>query len=81
MVPCGPKHVVVNEIVNNITLWPKSMSELYRPSGRHLAKLGPTFADRKGGVTWSAQRIPYSRNLSFLDWNEIVINKKHFICN
>jgi hypothetical protein len=42
------------------------MSELYRQSDRRLsAKLVPTFAVR--GVSYTARRIPYGRNLDFLD--------------
>jgi hypothetical protein len=47
--------------------WPESASELYRPSYRRLStKLMPTFEDR-GGVAYSARRIPYGRNPAFLD--------------
>jgi hypothetical protein len=46
-----------------LTPWPESASELYRPSGRSLsAKLVPTFADR--GVSRSQRKgspRPYSR--------------------
>jgi hypothetical protein len=43
---------------------PEAASEIYRPSDRRLSvKLVPIFADR-GGVT---RRIPYGRNLDFLE--------------
>jgi hypothetical protein len=46
--------------------WPKSASELYRPSDRRLsAKLVPTFADR--GCHVVSVTDPYGRILSFLD--------------
>jgi hypothetical protein len=50
----------------NETLWPKSASELYRQSDRHLpAKIVPTFADREWhGVSVTAH---YGRILGFLD--------------
>jgi hypothetical protein len=46
------------------TPWSESASELYRLSDRRLsASLVPIFA----GVAQSARRIPYGRNLGFLD--------------
>jgi hypothetical protein len=49
------------------TLWPESMSELYRASDRHLlAKLlVPTFGDR--GCHVVSTMDPYGRILVFLD--------------
>jgi hypothetical protein len=51
---------------NKQTPWPKSASELYRPSDRRLsAKLVPTFAD----IGCHVVRVtgPYGRILGFLD--------------
>jgi hypothetical protein len=51
-----------------MTPWPESVSELYRPSDRHLsAKLVPTFADRGCHVV-SVTNL-YGRILGFLDRN------------
>jgi hypothetical protein len=48
------------------TPWPQSASELYRPSDRRLlAKLVPTFADRRCHVV--SVTDPYDRILAFLD--------------
>jgi hypothetical protein len=49
------------------TPWPESAaSELYRTSDRRLSgKLVPTFLER--GVVCSALRIPFGRNVGFLD--------------
>jgi hypothetical protein len=48
------------------TQWPKSSSELYRPSDRRLsAQLVPTFADR--GCHVVSVTDPYGRILGFLD--------------
>jgi hypothetical protein len=64
-------------VFNNklITLWPESASGLNRSSNRHLsAKLAPTFAGR--GVSRSPRRVPYCRNLGFLDWNKLAYRKQ-----
>jgi hypothetical protein len=48
------------------------VSELYRPSDRHLsAMLVPTFADR--GCHVVSVTVPYGRNRGFLDRSRIVI--------
>jgi hypothetical protein len=48
-----------------ITPWPESVSELYRPSDRHLlVKLVPTFSDR--GCHVVSVTDPYGRILGFL---------------
>jgi hypothetical protein len=50
------------------TLWPESVSELYRPCNHRLSmKLVPTFADR--GCCVVSATDPYCHNLGFLDWN------------
>jgi hypothetical protein len=50
----------------NLTLWPESASELYRPRDRRLsAKLATTFADR--GCHVVSVTDPYGRILVFLD--------------
>jgi hypothetical protein len=50
------------------TPWPKSVSELYRPSDRRLsAKFVPTFADRWCYVV--SVTVPYGRTLVSLDRN------------
>jgi hypothetical protein len=61
-----------------ITLWPESVSELYRQSDRRLsAKMVPTFADRGCRVVSAAE--PYGCNLGFLDRISLTVqevNKK-----
>jgi CBS-domain-containing membrane protein len=55
-----------NDQLKNLTPWPESASELYRPSdSRLLAKLVPTFADRRCHVV--SVTDPYGRILGFLD--------------
>jgi hypothetical protein len=51
---------------NKQTPWPESASELYRPNDRRLlAKLVPTFADRRCHVV--SVTDPYGLILGFLD--------------
>jgi hypothetical protein len=53
-------------IEGNLTVWPESASELYRPSDCRLsAKLLPTFADR--GCHVVSVTDPYVRIIAFLD--------------
>jgi hypothetical protein len=56
----------LEELTNQPTPWPGSVSELYRPSGYRLSsKLVPTFVDRG----WCVVSVtdPYGRILGFLD--------------
>jgi hypothetical protein len=58
-----------------ITPWPKSASELHRPSDRSLlAKLVLTFADRRCHVVRVTDS--YGRILGFLDRNKIGLQKQ-----
>jgi hypothetical protein len=60
------KELNLVDSTNKQTPWPKSASELYRPSNRRLsAKLAPTFADRGCHVVSVAD--PYDPILGFLD--------------
>jgi hypothetical protein len=57
---------VTNKQTKKQTPWPGSASELYQPSDRRLlAKLVPTFADRRCHVI--SVTDPYDRILGFLD--------------
>jgi hypothetical protein len=59
---------VSKELYKKKTPWPKSASELYRPSDRRLpAKLMPTFADRRWHVV--SVTDPYCRIVGFLGWS------------
>jgi hypothetical protein len=50
----------------NLTTWPESARELYRPTDRRLSvKLVPTFADR--GCHVVSVTDPFGRILDFLD--------------
>jgi hypothetical protein len=58
---------IINYIAQiNLTPWPESASELYRPSDRRLStKLVSTFGDI--GCHVVSVTNPYGRNLDFLD--------------
>jgi hypothetical protein len=61
-------HSTIYDILEilQLTPWPESASEIYRPSDRRLlTKLVPTFADR--GCHAVGVTDPFSRILAFLD--------------
>jgi hypothetical protein len=67
-----------NETELNLTPWPETASELYRPSDRRLsAKLVPTFEDRGCHVTIVTDA--YGVILGFLDRNNINNNNNNII--
>jgi hypothetical protein len=55
-------------MLKNLTPWPQSASELYRPRDHCLStKLVPTFANR--GCNMVSVTVPYGRILGFLGWS------------